>query len=286
MQNKYNALNEQVYIYPLALYKEPTLFEKFRERLLLSEKPIKKKVLINNNYHHLCFKTHSKSIFSNSNIINKKNPNQNSKNIKGNNKEYNSKKKRLYNTFYNQENNDQKIKLRKNYSSSIPFRFENDNKVYQKIYLSEVEKRGFNYSKLKLASIQRKAMRNFIKFDNNDFDYNQKASYILETNKRQFFPQMKKFLINKYLYKNNNNDYTNEEKISKFNKSQAVINIKNNPSFKFHIFHDQKGKEKKLEKPCIRTLKMTLEKMRDIKVMSKINKINDPEIIQMYKSVI
>ena len=65
MQNKYNALNERVYIYPLALYKEPTLFEKFRERLLLSEKPIKKKVLIfliNNNYHHLCFKTHSKSI--------------------------------------------------------------------------------------------------------------------------------------------------------------------------------------------------------------------------------
>ena len=297
-QNNYNSLNEHTYIYPLALYLEPTLFEKYKERLLLSEKPTYKKDLINKNYHHLSFKTHSKSMLlnpDNNNINNDKNRTKNkykinynnninylNKSKEENNKELNSKNNR---TVYNKEKTDKQIKLRKNFSSSMPYRFNNDNNLYQQIYLSEVEKRGFNYNKIKLASMQRKALGKFNKYDNNYFyynNYNYKPSYILETNKRSYFPQMKKFLINKYLDKNN----SNEEKMIKNNKPQGVINIKNNPNFKFHIFHDHKGKEKQLEKPCKRTLKMTIEKIRDLKIMAKINKINDPEIIHMYKSVI
>ena len=45
IDNKYkfiNSLNKKVYSYPMALYKEPTLFEKYKERLILSQKPNKK----------------------------------------------------------------------------------------------------------------------------------------------------------------------------------------------------------------------------------------------------
>ena len=61
--------NNIVYEYPISLLKEPTQFEKYKERLLLSGKPKKEKIIINPNYHHISFKSHSKSLLLNPNII-------------------------------------------------------------------------------------------------------------------------------------------------------------------------------------------------------------------------
>ena len=125
-------------------------------------------------------------------------------------------------------------------------------------------------------------MNNFSKSEINKNKFNEnEVSYILETKKRQFFPQMKNFLINKFI-----NSKDNTKLIENKSKINAIINIKNNPNFKFHIFHDKKGKIRELDKPCKRSLKMTTEKIRDLKIMSKINKIKDPELIKIYKSIL
>ena len=69
-------------------------------------------------------------------------------------------------------------------------------------------------------------------------------------------------------------------------KPKGVINIKNDPNFKFHTFHDRNGNPKVLDKPYERALKMTETKLRDLKLMIKIRKLNDPEIIKMYQSML
>ncbi len=275
-----NSINKKGYIYPVAIYKEPTLFTQYKERLILSQKPIEKKPLLNKNYHHIYFNSHSNNLFLNAN--------NNYSNIKSNNNNPDKTfyKKRNNKKEYTKEKNYSMHKMDKNLSYTNFFNCNSNNKIYQNLYLSEIRKRGFNYNKLKIASLQRMAMNNFCKSDIDDNEYNNKqVSYVLESHQRNFFPQMKKFLINKY---NNlkNNENLDVEKYIKNNKSKKLMDIKNNPNFKFHIFHDQKGKIKELDKPCKRNLKMTKTKIRDLKIMSKISKINDPEIIEMYKSII
>ena len=277
-----NYINRKGYSYPIAIYREPTLYTKYKERLVLSQKPIEKKSLINKNYHHLYFNSHTNTKF-----LNTSNSYSNIKSNKANNP---------YKTFYKKRKTDnEKINKEINYSKHINnnlsytnfFNCNKNNKMYQNLYLSQVEKRGFNYNKIKAASLQRMAMNNNCKYDlEEDYYYNNKeVSYVLESKKRIFFPQMKKFLINKYKNLKSNEKLDDDIFIRK-DKTKGIINIKNNPNFKFHIYHDQKGKIKELDKPIERYLKMTKDKLRDIKLMSRINKINDPEIIKMYKSII
>ena len=296
-QNRYaNSLNKKVYSYPIALYKEPTLFEQYKERLILSQKSDKKRSLLNKYYHHIFFNSHSKKLILNSsnsysNIKAKKIIQHKTyyKNLSSNNIINNKYKENIYyNTFYNKDNNSSDVKVQNNLTSSrlFNYNYNYDNNIYQQMYLSEVKKRGFNYHKIKVASLQRMALNNFCKSEIDEYNSNNNnVSFILEAKRRTFFPQMKKFLINKYIDNKDKSDKLNEINYRKKN-NQGVINIKNNPNFKFHIFHDQKGKMKELDKPCIRSLKMTKAKVRDLKIMSKINKIKDPEIIKMYKSII
>ena len=280
-----NYINRKGYSYPIAIYREPTLYSKYKERLVLSQKPIEKKSLLNKNYHHLYFNSHTNSQFLNTS--------KSYSNIKSNkankiNNPYKTfyKKRKIDNEDINKEINYTK-QVNNNLSYTNFFNCNKNNKMYQNLYLSQVEKRGFNYNKIKAASLQRMAMNNNCKYDlEEDYYYNNKeVSYILESNKRTFFPQMKKFLINKYKNLKSNEKLDDDIFIRK-DKSKGIIDIKNNPNFKFHIYHDQKGKIKELDKPIERYLKMTKDKLRDIKVMSRINKINDPEIIKMYKSII
>ena len=58
--NKNSSLNNIIYEYPISILKEPTQYEKYKERLILSGKPKKEKILINPNYHHITFKSHLK----------------------------------------------------------------------------------------------------------------------------------------------------------------------------------------------------------------------------------
>ena len=197
-----NSLNKKVYSYPIAVYKEPTLLEQYKERLILSQKPINKKSLLNKYYHHIFFNSHSKKLILN--------PNNSYSNIKSNKpiKSYQHKtfyknksnndiikdkdnKNVYYNTYYNKDNNSSNVKIQNNLSSSrlFNYNYNYDNNIYQQMYLSEVKKRGFNYHKIKVASLQRMALNNFCKSEIDEYNCNNNnVSYILEAKRRTFFP--------------------------------------------------------------------------------------------------
>ena len=294
-----NSLKKIFYSYPIAIYKKPNEFEQYKERLILSEKPQKKKSLINKHYHHIIFKSHSKSTFfeqrnKNTPINNKNNHNKNIDYIKNNNN--NNKTNNLYETNYNNTSNCNFKKDKEIQSFFKTFynrenNEQNNSNIFQRIYLSQVEKRGFNYNKVKKAAIQRSVLNNINKNENNGIGYytnlmtNKEISYILGQNKRKYFPHMrniyiKGFKTSKNINENSNKIFNNNE------KKQGVINIKKDPDFKFHVFHDKKGQVRELDKPSEKILKMTRERVRDLKIMQKINKIDDPEIIKMYKSLL
>ena len=126
------ALKNSFYSYPIAIFKKPNDYEDYKERLLLSEKQKKKKPLINKNYHHISFKSHSNSKFFNRNdkssnnisnlsdLFKTQTPHSNkTRNRNNNNQEINS----FYKTFYNREN-----------------KVQNNSNIFQQNYLSEVEK--------------------------------------------------------------------------------------------------------------------------------------------------
>ena len=285
-------LNKHLYSYPLCIYKKPSELKKYQERLILSAKPSMKKNLINKYYHHLNFKSHSEKLFLNKNHSNinetnintfNKIYNKSTNNFYANrNKEVKSKNKQFYKTFYDKNRN----------ISNLDFKGRNDNDIYKQLYLSEVEKRYYSYNKLKLSSLHKKSFDYYNKFNKNNLDINNafnnenKFYYILSSEKRNNSPTFKNYLINKFRKLKIKTILRKRRNYQKNDKSKGVINIKNDPNFKFHIFHDQNGNPKELNKPYERTLKMTEAKLRDLKLMIKIRKVNDPEIIQMYQSML
>ena len=162
-----------------------------------------------------------------------------------------------------------------------------------------MEKRGNNYNKIKIAQLQRIALKNFSSMSINGNHYvngsiptgKTDESYILETKKRKRLPGIKEYICSRL--KNMNNEKANtpefyRERSKKYerNKLPELINIKNSKRFQFHIYHDQYGYKKELDKKGIPELKMSKDKVRDLKIMAKINKTNDPEIIDIYRRAI
>ena len=288
---KKSPLNNFVYEYPISIIKEPTQFEKYKERLLLSGKQNKTKNLINKNYHHIEFKSHSKSILVN--------PNDLFKNIQNKNllKLY----KNIFRNVKQIKTNDSlevKRILNKNYSNPL-FRPLNVNKTainfnlnnfFQKVYLNQIRRRGFNYNKIKTTSLQRDAMSILNKMQENNSELetikNDNSKFVLAANGRKVLPKMKTYFINKLNLMKLKNEYINEQKFKLDAKPKACINIKKNPNFKFHVFHDTQGKERDLGKPNKRNLKMTDFRIRDLILLNKIKQVRDPEIIEKFKTAI
>ena len=167
---------------------------------------------------------------------------------------------------------------------------------YRKLYLNEMEKRGNLYNKRKMAYLQRIALYNFSSmnlFDNHFVNGSipsgkSDESYILETKKRKKLPGIKEYLRYRLKSMKENDLNTPEyfrEKAKKLenNNLPEIIDIKNSGRFKFHVFHDRYGFKKEMDKRDNRVLKMTKEKIRDLKVMAKINRIQDPELIDTFK---
>jgi hypothetical protein len=167
---------------------------------------------------------------------------------------------------------------------------------YRKAYLKEMEKRGNLYNKRKMAYLQRIALYNFSSMNVFDDHFvngsipsgKSDESYILETKKRKKLPGIKEYLRYRLKSMKENDMNTPEnfrEKSKKFEKNNLpeIIDIKNSGRFKFHVFHDRYGFIKEMDKRDNRVLKMTKDKIRDLKVMAKINKIKDPELIETFK---
>ena len=167
---------------------------------------------------------------------------------------------------------------------------------YKRLYLNEMEKRGNQYNKRRLASLQRIALHNFSTMNLNDGHYingsipsgKNDESYILETKKRKKLPGIREYILYRLKNKKENEVNTPEfylEKHKKLekNKLPEMIDIKNSGLFKFHDFHDQYGFKKELDKRENRGLKMTKERIRDLRIIAKINRLNDPYLSDIYK---
>ena len=190
------------------------------------------------------------------------------------------------------KNNFLELKKKLLRSNSIPiYPFcEQENNLYRKDHLSQIEKRGNYYNKLLIASLQRHALNKFnlncmkkanvekINFVLNNLNQQNKIEEYEKIDEMKQFINNRIFVVNEKLY--DIDEYFNLKK-----KRENLPKI-NKKGFKFHVFRDKNGREKDITKSPVRNLRMTKEKVRDLKVMCSINKIRDPEIIQKYKAII
>ena len=156
-----------------------------------------------------------------------------------------------------------------------------------------------------MAYLQRLALNNYSLINFNDFNNEGhyakgsipsgkcEESYILETQERKKYPGFKDYIY--YRIKKLRN---NEMKVPSFStakknqnnyvakKLPKIINIKRSQNFQFHVFHDQHGYVKEMDKKKNRGLKMTRDKIRDLRIMSKINKLKDPSLTNSFNRAI
>ena len=256
---KNNNQSFKEYLYPICIYNQkPDPLKNFKMRLILSQTDFPKK-----------YKYKPISYFKKSNSL---------PSLEGNG------------TFYNKSNQIYRIPNKSNKLNSLSsqrYSYINDNSFYHDMLLSQIEKRSNYYNKLQISIMKKNEFQKLEKLQH-EIRKNNKQEYVIESPQRKYFPKMKTFLnwrINKIKYKRDteiNNDICAKNE----NNLPELINIKNCTNFKFHEFHDKKGAIRELDKPKEKILKMTPSKIRDMKIMAKINKINEPDIINIYKSVI
>ena len=156
-------------------------------------------------------------------------------------------------------------------------------------------KRGNNYNKVRMASLQRIALNNLSTMDINDGQIfhgsipgkNYFDSSILNGRKAKSLPKIKDFLHYRLInLKQRHKKFFEKDDIS--NKLPELINIKRSGMFKFHKYHDQFGRTRELDKKEIGESKMTQEKIRDIRILEKMKKINsfDPYLYERFKRMI
>ena len=314
--------NNNEYTYPILYHKERDPLDEFKLRIIKSKNETSD--IFNKNYLKFNFSKNDASIFNNSKIIQAKMTQNNSKileNSKNNNlfitanKKLDIKDNHLHQkktTKINSNNNNRpkefkttfifnKNQLMKKSNSDIYIKPYSKEALsnYRTSYLQEMEKRGNMYNKIKIAQLQRIALKNFSSMCINGNHYingsiptgKSNESYVLETKKRKRLPGIKEYICSKLKSMKNEEYNTPEyyrERSKKYekNKLPEIINIKNSGRFQFHVFRDQYGYKKQLDKKTTPELKMTKEKVRDLKVMAKINMIKDPEIIDIYKRAV
>ena len=282
-----NIYNEKIwnktimeYLYPICIFKnnkkESEEIKKMKYRIIISkkEKEFRDKLINNNRNNNNIKKSLSTKILLPSNNINNNINNNNNLIVKKNN--YITEKKFIR-------------------SKSTPmYPYCKEENIYnKKKYLSQIEKRGNFYNKKYITFLQRRALNHICLSiplkKNNEINKNNNNNNISNPNPpiSNRLPELKKFLNNRIIAINKNkgeiDDYFNINKKDNINKFNNNDNYK---EFKFHIFHDKNGFERELSKPYERNLKMTKEKIRDLKIMASINKIKDPEIIQKYRNIL
>ena len=321
--NNNNNNEGKEYTYPILYHKERDPLDEFKLRIIKSKSETSD--IFNKNYLKFNFSKNDASVFNNTKIIQAKMTQNNPKmleNSKNNNLFITANKKldikgdhldQKKNKKINSNNN---IKRQKEFKTQFIF---NKNQLmkksnsdifikpyskealsnYRTSYLHEMEKRGNMYNKIKIAQLQRIALKNFSSMCINGNHYingsiptgKSNESYILETKKRKRLPGIKEYICSKLKSMKNEEYNTPEyyrERSKKYerNKLPEIINIKNSGRFQFHVFRDQYGFKKQLDKKETPELKMTKERVRDLKVMAKINMIKDQEIIDIYKRAV
>ena len=321
--NNNNNNEGKEYTYPILYHKERDPLDEFKLRIIKSKSETSD--IFNKNYLKFNFSKNDASVFNNTKIIQAKMTQNNPKmleNSKNNNlfitanKKLDIKGDHLHQKKNKKINSNNNIKRQKEFKTQFIF---NKNQLmkksnsdifikpyskealsnYRTSYLHEMEKRGNMYNKIKIAQLQRIALKNFSSMCINGNHYingsiptgKSNESYILETKKRKRLPGIKEYICSKLKSMKNEEYNTPEyyrERSKKYerNKLPEIINIKNSGRFQFHVFRDQYGFKKQLDKKETPELKMTKERVRDLKVMAKINMIKDQEIIDIYKRAV
>jgi len=296
--NKSKSINNLkiLYPYPICLHNEKDPLDDFKLRAIKAR----------NKGGDTFLKNYLKFDFEKNNIANKNKEKALYKDIR--NKKINfflteDKKVQISNSLNNinpNEKGENPLKYKRifNKSNSSLFNFSKKSiNQMRKEYIKEMERRGNQYNKIKMASMQRIALHNFSSINLNDNHYvngsipsgKSDESYILETQKRKKLPGIKEYMVHrlKNIKENEVNTpeyYREKSRKNEVNKLPEIIDIKNSGRFRFHVFHDQYGYRKQLDKkPINKGLKMTKNKIRDLKVMTNISKIKDPELIDLYK---
>ena len=319
-----NNIKGKEYTYPILYHKERDPLDEFKLRIIKSKSETSD--IFNKNYLKFNFSKNDATLFNNTKIIQTKmtqnNSKMNSENSKNNNlfitasKKFDIKGDHIQQKKNKKVNDNNKIIKQKEFKTQFIF---NKNQLmkksnsdiflkpyskealtnYRTSYLHEMEKRGNMFNKIKIAQLQRIALKNFSSMYINGNHYingsiptgKSNESYILETKKRKRLPGIKEYICSKLKSMKNEEYNTPEyyrERSKKYerNKLPEIINIKNSGRFQFHVFRDQYGFKKQLDKKANPELKMTKEKVRDLKVMAKINMIKDPEIIDIYRRAV
>ena len=138
-------------------------------------------------------------------------------------------------------------------------------------------------------------MNNFSNFENEKNDdskdiesYNKKENIFDRKRIMSKIPKLRDYL--KYLIKKRNkererNIFKESEEEDSNVKLPKMINIKKD-KFKFKLFKDDNGEIKDLSKPSNNKIKMTSDRIRDMKLMEKLNKIKEKEFLESLKLIL
>jgi hypothetical protein len=191
-------------------------------------------------------------------------------------------------TIQNNNLNINNKKLIKSSSAPVFDKIQQDNYSQQKDYLSQIEKRGNYYNKKIIASLQRQALNKISSsvLKRNDEDYfssNINNCNIIEEAEKKKLPEVRQFLNNRIIIVNSKNNFRDD--FFNIDKKQLQLHKLKKKEIKKTKF-DKNQIEKDYNKPLERELRMTKNKIRDLKVMESINKIRDPDIIKKYKTLL
>ena len=298
------------YQFPICLHNEKDPLEGYKLKVLKARNKYSDKFL----KYYLKFNFAKNDVNENNQIINNINYNKSKikkENILANTNNYlfltdDKKKNRIQNTIKSLNNinhkdkgidvsNNKKILPKSKSDIFNPYSNNSLNK-FKTLQIIEMEKRGNQYNKRKMASLQRIALNNFSSMNANDGHIvngsiptgKSDESYILETKKRKKLPGIREYICYRLKSMRESETNTPEFYLAKFkkhekNKLPEIIDIKNSGRFQFHVFHDQYGFRKELDKKENRGLKMSSDKIRDLKIMAKINRTNDPYLADIYR---
>ena len=263
------------YLYPIFLNKFRNSSE-LTFRINHPEKPIDKKNLLNFHLNPKFKKSSSNKEFYKSTYLINDSPNET--------------RVVLTNNYSNKFLLEEKNAYKNPYSeSSIKF-FKNNQ-------IRGMVKRSYFFDKIIDSKIKRYALNNFSnleieKNENNDTKdtnlYTKIESLIDKQKIYTKIPKLKdylKYIIKKSKNKERKRSFSNENEEDTEKKLPQIINIKRD-KFKFQLSKDDNGEIKDLSKPSQNKIKMTTDRIRDMKLMEKLNKLKEKDLVEDLKSIL
>ena len=220
-----------------------------------------------------------------------------------------SSNKNYYKSTYllNDSTNATNTVISKNYSNSFlseeknafknPYS-ESSIKFFKNNQIRGMVKRSYFFDKIIDSKIKRYALNNFSNLEieknneNNDTKdtnlYTKIENIIDKENMYNKIPKLKdylKYIIKKSKIRERERNFSKESEDETERKLPEIINIKTS-RFKFQLSKDDNGEIKDLSKPTQNKIKMTTDRIRDMKLMEKINKIKEKDLVEDLKLIL